>query len=234
MSYILDALKRADAERGQSTTPSLPSESPFALPRPGRPSASARTWVWGAAVLVLLAMAAWAWKAWRPNADSTAQQSEPPIISAAADPKPVNAPRAESASATPAAAAPAADQAPEAARAPTAPVLPILAKKAPSPPAAPPKPRAAPEAAASTPSAPPKVSQAANPVPKLSAEQRAALPAIAVSGTSYSTNPAHRMLIANGQVVKEGQELSPGLTLESIGARSAIFNLRGTRFNVNY
>ena len=178
-------------------------------------------------------MAAWAWKAWRPNADSTAQQSEPPIISAAADPKPVNAPRAESASATPAAAAPAAAPPPEAARAPTAPVLPILAK-APSPPAAPPKPRAAPEAAAPTPSAPPKASQAANPVPKLSAEQRAALPAIAVSGTSYSTNPAHRMLIANGQVVKEGQELSPGLTLESIGARSAIFNLRGTRFNVNY
>ncbi len=42
------------------------------------------------------------------------------------------------------------------------------------------------------------------------------------------------MLIANGQVVKEGQELSPGLTLEVIGPRSAVFNHRGTRFNVNY
>ena len=42
------------------------------------------------------------------------------------------------------------------------------------------------------------------------------------------------MLIANGKVLKEGQALSPGLTLESIGARSAILNLRGTRFNVDY
>ena len=42
------------------------------------------------------------------------------------------------------------------------------------------------------------------------------------------------MLIANGQVVKEGQALSPDLTLEVIGPHSAVFNHRGTRFNVNY
>ncbi len=42
------------------------------------------------------------------------------------------------------------------------------------------------------------------------------------------------MLIANGQVIKEGQELSPGLTLEVIGPRSAVFNHGGTRFNINY
>ena len=42
------------------------------------------------------------------------------------------------------------------------------------------------------------------------------------------------MLIANGKVIKEGQELSPGLTLEAIGPRTAVFNQGGTRFNVNY
>jgi general secretion pathway protein B len=113
-------------------------------------------------------------------------------------------------------------------------VLPILAKAPPRPPTAPDKPRAAHEAAAVDPKAPAKAAAPAHPMPSLTAEQRAALPAIAVSGTSYSSNPAHRMLIANGQVVKEGQELSPGLTLESIGQHSAIFNQRGTRFNVNY
>lgn len=57
---------------------------------------------------------------------------------------------------------------------------------------------------------------------------------IAISGSSYSANPAHRMLIANGKVVKEGQELAPGITLEVIGPRSAVFNQGGSRFNVNY
>ncbi|MEZ5703019.1 MAG: general secretion pathway protein GspB [Burkholderiaceae bacterium] len=60
------------------------------------------------------------------------------------------------------------------------------------------------------------------------------MPPIEISGSSYSSNPAHRMLIANGQVIKEGGELTPGLTLEAIGPHSAIFNQRGTRFNVNY
>ena len=70
--------------------------------------------------------------------------------------------------------------------------------------------------------------------PALSATERAALPPIQISGSAYSAHQAHRMLIANGQVVKEGQELAPGLTLEVIGPRSAVFNHRGTRFNVNY
>ncbi|MEX1167202.1 MAG: general secretion pathway protein GspB [Hydrogenophaga sp.] len=59
-------------------------------------------------------------------------------------------------------------------------------------------------------------------------------PSIEISGTSYSADPSLRMLIANGKVVKEGQELSPGLTLEAIGPRSAVFNQAGSRFNVNY
>ena len=63
---------------------------------------------------------------------------------------------------------------------------------------------------------------------------RTGQPAIEISGTSYSANPSLRMLIANGKVIKEGQELSPGLTLEAIGPRTAVFNQGGTRFNVNY
>ena len=89
---------------------------------------------------------------------------------------------------------------------------------------------------------PPKIAVAARPALPTAAAQppvatsitHAGHPEIVITGTSYSTNPAHRMLIVNGQVVKEGQEASPGLTLESIGQRTAVFNQGGSRFNVNY
>ncbi len=68
-------------------------------------------------------------------------------------------------------------------------------------------------------------------VPAGSASDTAGL---SVSGSTYSENPQHRMLIVNGQVVREGQELRPGLRLEVIGPRSAILNEGGRRFNLNY
>jgi general secretion pathway protein B len=55
-----------------------------------------------------------------------------------------------------------------------------------------------------------------------------------VTGATYSENPAHRLLIVNGKVVKEGQEVEPGVVLEVISPRSAVFRRQGTRFNVNY
>jgi general secretion pathway protein B len=57
---------------------------------------------------------------------------------------------------------------------------------------------------------------------------------LAISGATYSDNPAHRLLIVNGKVVQEGQEAAPGVTLEVIGPRSAVFNQGGTRFNINH
>lgn len=69
---------------------------------------------------------------------------------------------------------------------------------------------------------------------ELPAETRAQLPKVTISGSTYSNNPAHRMLIVNGNVVREGQAVSPGLVLEVITPRSAVFNHNGTRFNVNF
>ena len=90
---------------------------------------------------------------------------------------------------------------------------------------------------------PPKVAVAGRPAaarsnagqpPTASNIAHAGHPEMAITGTAYSTNPAHRMLIINGKVVKEGQDVSPGLTLESIGERTAVFNQSGSRFNINY
>ena len=62
----------------------------------------------------------------------------------------------------------------------------------------------------------------------------ASAPAVKVSGVTYSSNAAHRMLIANGKVVREGEEIEPGLKVEVISPRSAILNHRGSRYNINY
>ena len=100
-------------------------------------------------------------------------------------------------------------------------MLPILAPPVPAAPAAPtPKASAGPDSA--------------RPLADLPPQTRAALPTINVSGATYSANPEHRMLIVNGQVVREGQAIESGLVLETISPRSAVFNHNGTRFNVNY
>lgn len=69
---------------------------------------------------------------------------------------------------------------------------------------------------------------------ELSPEARARLPAVNVSGSTYSKNPALRMLIANGKVVQEGGEIAPGLTLETIEQRSAVLNHQGLRYRIGY
>lgn len=68
----------------------------------------------------------------------------------------------------------------------------------------------------------------------LSPSARAALPPLQVSGTTYAENPALRMLILDGKVLQEGQDIAPGLRLESIGPRSAVLNHQGRRLRLTY
>lgn len=237
MSYILDALRRADAERELGRVPKL--NSPTVASAPGRrPQDQARrravrlaTWLAGVAVAGVVV-----WWAWPANAPTNA-----PTSAAPAPVNPVPVPPVP-----PAPPAPPADVAPPPAPQATA-VVPLLA---PPPPSAPTKP-ATPSADASAPAkgqataAPShaktgnsaKGAEPAETLPRLAdlpAEQRAQLPALNLSGATYAENPALRMLIANGRVVQEGQEAAPGVVLESIGPRSAVLNHRGTRFRVPY
>ena len=96
-----------------------------------------------------------------------------------------------------------------------------------------PPPAAAPVATASIPAQAP-TSAAVPGFGELSADARAKLPAVNVSGSTYSQNPALRMLIANGKVVQEGQDIAPGLRLETIGPRSAVLNHQGLRYSIGY
>lgn len=219
MSYILDALQRADAERERGHVPGLHSQSASALepaPASARHGRATPVLVAGSAALLLTVTAAvWWW--W------SAPGGEPA-------PTPV--------AQMPAAAPPVAVVAPPAA--PPAPALPILA---PAPVAAP-APARAPAASAgdSTPGAtsPAAASAARNSngsvrsLAELPPETRAQLPQVIVSGATYSSDPAHRMLIANGKVVHEGEEIAPGLHVETIGRSKAVLNHSGTRYSVGY
>ncbi len=240
MSYILDALQRAEAERERGRVPGLKSQL---VPPPGRErtrGTTLRPWHALAGLVVLLAVVSFWW--W--------MSAEAPAVPASAPP-PLERP--EVSNAVPQV-APVQPPVPASSPQPIAtlaePVQPILAPSRPAPtttkptaatstPATPSAPVAAtdakPSAPAPAPAPAPAATNAAVPTfGELSAEARAQLPAVNVSGSTYSQNPALRMLIANGKVVQEGQDIAPGLRLETIGPRSAVLNHQGLRYSIGY
>ena len=244
MSYILDALKRADAERERGHVPGLHTHN---VPPEAAPRGRKNGWII-AAVLALAAIAV-ALTAWWMQPPAPAQPSEAGAASNAAMPAASQQQAPTTPDPTPAA-SPEPSAPPPVLAAPPEAVLPLLAPPPPAPLTTRPEakstvtstPSASPEAPASasnSPSTQPPAAGAAAPAPvrsfaELSPEARAALPAVNVSGSTYSQNPAHRMLIANGKVVQEGQEVAPGLVLETIGPRSAVLNHRGLRYRIGY
>ena len=72
------------------------------------------------------------------------------------------------------------------------------------------------------------------PLAELPAELRRRLPGLAVGGSVYSSQPASRLLILNGQAFHEGDTLAPGLTLELIQLKSAVLRFDGRRFTIAY
>jgi general secretion pathway protein B len=245
MSYILDALQRADAERERGHVPGLHSQI---VPPTSRKVPRARRWqAWHTAAVVaaLLAFAGlWWWLGQKDGAESATTS----VTGAAVEATPAVPPAAPVTPPSPAAAV--AATAPE-------PVLPILAPPRPEP--ARPTPSKAPVNAVAEPAAAPAVAAPAPPTAtppapapaaaiatrepaagpvrsfsELSPEARAQLPVVNVSGSTYSKNPALRMLIINGKVMQEGQEIAPGLKLETIGQRNAVLNHNGLRYSIGY
>lgn len=61
-----------------------------------------------------------------------------------------------------------------------------------------------------------------------------AIPAVAVGGYIYSSNPADRLLLVDKVLRHEGEEVAPGLVLEKLQAREAVFSFRGYRYRIPY
>lgn len=256
MSYILDALKRADAERERGHVPGLHTRSTPSIDAPatqtGRWAQHARLMALGMLVVVVLLLGAALWWLRAAQPATPAVAAAAPTATASLAPAVAPLPLPAAALPTPAPPEPA-DNASRLVSEPAPPVLPILSptpppapvKAAASPPAVPaanaqvtPKPpasaTAAPKNTSATVATTSPTATAVQSFAELSPEARARLPTVNVSGSTYSKNPTLRMLIVNGKVVQEGGEIAPGLALETIEPRSAVLNHQGLRYRIGY
>jgi general secretion pathway protein B len=210
MSYILDALRRADAERSRGAVPGVHAQplAPGAGAGAGRaPRSVPLAWVAVGGLLVLVGVLGW----------RLLRTEAPRVVVAAAPPRAVEPlPPPEVPTAAP---LPVQAEAPPAREAPTVPRKP--AKRAVTPMPRQPAPQA------SAPEGPPVVKQA-----ELPPQIRSQLPSLQVGGSVYSENPASRYLILDGQLFRENAEVAKDLTLEQIGLRSAVFRFKDYRYSI--
>ena len=252
MSLILDALRRADAERHAGQVPDLHAQPLPAVAHQPPPRARGSHWRWaivGAAVGLALPLAWYLMGREVPQAiDLPATPRARPAAPATVD-APVAAPTA-----APPALAPASPTVPPDSTSSIGPAsssgrAPTPAKSPGSAPIAEPAPwpqREARKAPTRPPPAPadgfaaqadagrnPATSPPAAPIydrEQLPQEIRAALPALAIGGSIHSPNALDRTLIVNGRLYRENDVLAPDLSLEQIQQRSAVFRYRGYRF----
>ncbi|TWO72791.1 hypothetical protein FN976_04460 [Caenimonas sedimenti] len=233
MSYILDALRKADAERERDPARGIHAQ-PAALQH-GADAGRRSRWPWIAGMTAGLAVAA-ALAFWRPAPPAASPPVAGPITpitpsAPAPAPAPIPVPAVPAAAVQPApppmpAAAPPA--APVAAAGPAvAPRrVPVLPASAPA--AAPPGAMPLPPAAAPAPAE--RVVAFADLPPDVQRD----LPKLVINGGVHSENAAQRMLVVGGQVMHEGAELAPGLVLEQIRPKAAVLRFRGMRYSVPY
>lgn len=225
MSYILDALKKADAERTRGDVPDLHARQAVAAPAPRNTPQRTGVWLTLAAALVLGVLAIAVWEVRPPVAvvaTTPAPVVQPPApanapASASGDVLPVSGERGTSATLVPAP-APAPPPVKAEPRMPTRPVAPTMASpKAASPTSA--------AIAPATPTTAPLLSE-------LPIELRSQIPALAISGSVHSDNPSQRLLLVNGQVLHQGSPVAQDVILLEIRVGSSEFNFRGTRFRL--
>ena len=268
MSYILDALRRADAERERGAVPGLSSQQHAYVEddasKPQRP----RMLVWAVVALAAALVVTLAW-----NFGGGGSQSTPrPIVEGSVSPAPPVAPvllpttpslavqppppAVTTATSPDAAAPPSQGSAESSTMAPPTP--------APAPRAVgkhPPEPKRVARRSVDPDTAPPpanattantataKVAEAKGAESKAARTQadgrvyqqaelpedvRRDLPKLVIGGASYSGDAASRMVMINGQIFHEGDQLAPQLVLERIKLKSAVLSYKGYRYEVTF
>jgi general secretion pathway protein B len=220
MSYILDALRRADAERERGTVPSLHTQQFGVMPGDDEAPPRPRLLIGTIVLLVLVLGGVLAWSFFggsepppRPAVQAAAPQPgvAPPSLGA----PPVFAPQslASASAGLPASAATAM------ATPPPRPVPRPAARR-----------EVAPAMPASPPTAPP--SDRIYSLAELPEAIRRELPKLAYGGGSYSGDKASRLAFLNGQVFHEGDTIAPGLELKQVKQKGVILAYKGYRFEI--
>ncbi len=212
MSYILEALKKAQAERQLGETPTIHAPT---LDTGAQRTGSAARLPLAAAVGVMGAVIAGLVGVLWYQASQTAPVAAPAVLTPAAPPPPV-------------AVLPAPAPAPApVARAPVKPPEPVAAAAA-AKPAPEPAPKPA-DKSADKPQEEPV--QALRDLPE---PIQRAIPPVAMSGYMYSPNPADRMILIDKVLRREGDEVAPGVVLARLEPKGAVFTFRGYRYRVPY
>lgn len=246
MSYILDALKKAEQERKRGKTPNFMTEHEDREDKPKR-----RVWLY--AMLVFFVAAAGS-AGWFLGSDKTSsapavpQQTAPVTMNTSAQPQPP--PSLAPASENPTAAPPA--QVTETA-APAKTVIPQTEKREPAAKQAArtsqvdkdsrmKKAASATDLSRSTQAAQDAAKQAGvkKTVPgnliysisELPDEIKQGLPALSISTHIYSQEKSERLASINGHIGREGQEIMSGIALESITPDGAVLRYQGYKFKV--
>jgi len=232
MSYILEALRKADAERERGSVPDLHAQ----LQLPGAAQAQADTprtsllpWLVVGALLAVVAGGAW----------FLIGRGAPAPVAVAPPALPLAASAVAATAASAATAAPTLEPA-------VAPPQRPAAKAAAVRRSAPPQ-RASGSVAAKSPTGRVATTKAAAPTPQAEApparvpalselpgELRQQVPPLVIGGSVYSPQASARMVVVNGQVFQEGHSLAPELKLEQIRQKAAVFSIHGQRFEVPF
>lgn len=255
MSYILDALRRAEAERERGAVPGLHTQQFGALPGPDdRPSRAG--WLIAAVVVLSLALlAVLGWNVWRDDVKqqepitaklASATRASAPAIVAAPEPTLPSTAATGTVAAT-GAAAPTRDGGATAAAPSSSPASAVMGGREPSTgrrsadrqpiPAAVRAPRTstsdAPAPGRPSRAAPSTLSQAQT-LGDMPEDVRRQMPTISIGGASYSNDAASRMVMVNGHVFHEGDTITPGLVLTQIKLKSAVVTYKGFRHELIY
>lgn len=218
MSYILDALKKAEAQRGNGQVPGLHDQhmpADFGAP-PEAVGNPLLIWIIMAMGALLVGVLLWAtWQTDEPaRTEAPAPAVLPPMTPVTSTPTPVSA-----------------VPSPE----PLGRLNPPL-QTAPAPTTAPAanSERQDRQATSRMADSNPDAAEPAEPVGKLPESMRGQVPKMNFGGAMHSDNPANRMLIINGQLFHEGDTVSPDLVLQEIQLKSATFRYRGYRHTVQF
>ena len=244
MSYILEALKKAQAERQLGSAPTIHALPIQAAPpeRAGAGKAPLAIALTAAVVAATGAGVMW-WRQATPVAPplaASAVVAPAPIAQAPPAPVPLQMqpqapvqiePQApvqiqpqpqRQATLAPSALAVAPKPAPVKNRAPAPTPAPTTAAAPPAVAAAPPGP---------SPAAPEENLPMLRDLPE---SQRSGVPQVTFGGYMYSPNPADRLLLIDKTLRHEGEEVAPGLVLEKLLPKAAVMNYRGTRYRVAF